>query len=271
MERNSKIRLAYSVFLGVFTVVVGILFLAGAAELYYSGVAELGAAQGMYSREAVGARLLELLAPIALWIVAIMLGVAVYAVFPVADKRNSSRDDVKIYARLRRRTQEEKDPAAFAKVKRMERVRLGVRVFSAAFCLLAAVMCIVYLANTANFTSLAELNSDVLHMVANVLPWVGAALAVLLGEAVFEVIFAKKMLPKVKPLVGAAPAPSKWETGAKKVSAAVENKYVLLGVRCALFVLAAVFIVLGALPANGGAHSVLIKAINICTECIGLG
>ena len=271
MERNAKIRIAYSVFLGAFTLVVGVLFLAGAAELYYSGVAELGEIHGMYSREAVGARLLELLAPVLLWIVAIVLGVAVYAVFPVSQKKRGTRDDVKIYARLSRRAQAEKGPEVFAKVKRMEKVRLGVRLVSAAFCLLAAVMCIVYLAGAANFTSLAELNSDVLHMVANVLPWVGAAFLVLVGEAVFEVIFAKKMLPQLKPLVGAAPARSKWETGIKKVSTVAENKYVLLGVRCALFVLAAVFIVLGALPANGGANSVLVKAINICTECIGLG
>ena len=271
MERNAKIRIAYSVFLGVFTVVVGILFLAQSADLYYSGVAELGELHGMYSREAVGARLLELLTPVVLWIVAIIVGVVVYAVFPAMERKKRSPDDVKIYARLSRRANAERDPEAFANVRRLEKIRLAVRLVSAAFCLLAAVMCIVYLANTANFTSLAELSSDVLRMVANVLPWVGAALLVLIGEAVFEVVFAKKMLPKVKPLVGSSPSPSKWETGAQKAAAAIENKYVLLGVRCALFVLAVVFLVLGALPANGGAHSVLIKAINICTECIGLG
>ncbi len=271
MERNAKYRLIYSVFLGVFTIVVGILFLAGAAELYYSGVAETGEIHGMYSREAVGARLLELLTPIVLWILAIIAGIFVYAVFPVAERKKRSADDVQIYARLRRRAQKDKDPEAFAKVIRIEKVRLAVRVFSAAFCLLSAVMCIVYLANTANFTSLAELNSDILRMVANVLPWVGAALLVLIGEAVFEAVFAKKMLPQVKPLVGREAVPSKWETGVKKVSAVAENKYVLLGVRCALFAVAVVFIVLGALPANGGAQSVLMKAINICTECIGLG
>ena len=84
MERNAKIRLAYSVFLGVFTVVVGVLFLAQAADLYYSGVSELGELHGMYSREAVGARLLELLTPVLLWIVAIVLGVVVYALFPAS-------------------------------------------------------------------------------------------------------------------------------------------------------------------------------------------
>ncbi len=269
MGRNAKIRLAYSVFLGVFTAVVGILFLAGAAELYYAGVAETGEIHGMYSREAVGARLLELLTPVVLWIVAIVLGVFVYALFPVAPERKPYRDGVKIYARLSRRAQADKDPEAFEKVRRMEKIRLGVRIVSAAFCLLSAVMCIVYLAGAANFTSLAEVNSDILKMVANVLPWVGAALLVLFGEAAFEGAFAKKVLPQVKLLAGAAPAPSKWETGVQKASAVAKNKYVLLGVRCALFALAVVFLVLGSL--NGGAKGVLVKAINICTECIGLG
>ncbi|MBQ7518910.1 MAG: hypothetical protein IJU12_01215 [Clostridia bacterium] len=39
--------------------------------------------------------------------------------------------------------------------------------------------------------------------------------------------------------------------------------------RLSLFVLALAFIVLGIL--NGGLHDVLVKAIQICTECIGLG
>ena len=41
------------------------------------------------------------------------------------------------------------------------------------------------------------------------------------------------------------------------------------GLRLALAVLALTFIILGVM--NGGARDVLVKAINICTECIGLG
>lgn len=40
-------------------------------------------------------------------------------------------------------------------------------------------------------------------------------------------------------------------------------------VRVALFAVAVLFVVLGV--TNGGMSDVLIKAINICTECIGLG
>jgi hypothetical protein len=36
-----------------------------------------------------------------------------------------------------------------------------------------------------------------------------------------------------------------------------------------LIVLAVAFILMGI--ANGGARDVLIKAVNICTECVGLG
>ena len=39
--------------------------------------------------------------------------------------------------------------------------------------------------------------------------------------------------------------------------------------RICLYLAAIVFIVLGVM--NGGLYDVLVKAINICTECIGLG
>ena len=42
-----------------------------------------------------------------------------------------------------------------------------------------------------------------------------------------------------------------------------------VALRAALYAAAALLLVLGAL--NGGLNDVLVKAINICTECIGLG
>ncbi|MCH5157377.1 MAG: hypothetical protein J1G02_05860 [Clostridiales bacterium] len=47
------------------------------------------------------------------------------------------------------------------------------------------------------------------------------------------------------------------------------NKVLLLITRIAVAVIAITFIIVGV--TNGGANDVLIKAINICTECIGLG
>lgn len=47
------------------------------------------------------------------------------------------------------------------------------------------------------------------------------------------------------------------------------NKILLLSARITVGVVAVVFIIVGI--TNGGAHDVFVKAINICTECIGLG
>ena len=60
----------------------------------------------------------------------------------------------------------------------------------------------------------------------------------------------------------------KGVSGNKAPEAAPKPSRVLY-VRIALYALAVVMIVLGI--NNGGMRDVLIKAINICTECIGLG
>ena len=57
-------------------------------------------------------------------------------------------------------------------------------------------------------------------------------------------------------------------SGNKQPETAAKSSRVLY-VRIALYAAAAVLIVLGI--GNGGMRDVLIKAINICTECIGLG
>ena len=52
-------------------------------------------------------------------------------------------------------------------------------------------------------------------------------------------------------------------------AAIIASPYALLAARLAVLAAAIVLIVLGVL--NGGMADVLGKAINICTECIGLG
>lgn len=260
MEKNAKIRLIYGIFLGLFTVVLGVLFLAQAADIYYSGLAA-GSESGMYSRAVVGKRLYLLLVPILLWAVSVAGGAAVYALFPVTPRRAVRKDDGKTFARLWKRADRTLLPP---ELRRYEKVRLFVRVFSLLFCAAAAVSCVVYLCNAANFTSLAALSDDVLHVVSFVMPWTGAALAVLMAETAYEYLSAKRRLPALKRFIAEQGVLPKEE---KKPSAA-EGR-LIFAIRIAVFVTAALFLVLGVL--NGGARDVLIKAINICTECIGLG
>lgn len=49
----------------------------------------------------------------------------------------------------------------------------------------------------------------------------------------------------------------------------LSSKITINVIRAVVLVVGVTFVVLGVL--NGGANDVMIKAINICTECIGLG
>lgn len=86
-------------------------------------------------------------------------------------------------------------------------------------------------------------------------PWLALCLAVVIAA-----VFAGKgeKIPR-SPQCGKLYRPEKKSPSAGKLFAA----------RLAILTLAAAFILLGVL--NGGARDVLVKAINICTECIGLG
>lgn len=54
-----------------------------------------------------------------------------------------------------------------------------------------------------------------------------------------------------------------------KAALVFEDKRVVLAIRISLAVIGVALVIWGSL--NGNAQAVFIKAINICTECIGLG
>lgn len=76
-----------------------------------------------------------------------------------------------------------------------------------------------------------------------------------------------RVLPYLKDIYKAEREEAKAAAG--HVESGTRNPGTLKRVRIALFVLAAVFVAAGIF--NGSMEDMLIKAINICTECVGLG
>jgi hypothetical protein len=95
------------------------------------------------------------------------------------------------------------------------------------------------------------------QMLVHTLPWIIVAFGAVIAASV---VCRRSMEREIALLKGVS--------GNKAPEAAAKPSRVLY-VRIALFALALVLIVLGI--NNGGMRDVLIKAINICTECIGLG
>ena len=109
-----------------------------------------------------------------------------------------------------------------------------------------------------------DLEAMFASLAVHTLPWAAAGLLILLIGVLLEE-------KSIRREIGAVRTQLKAEKSSRQAAAAAGKKpgRGTAAVRIALLLAAAVFIVLGAL--NGSLNDVLMKAINICTECIGLG
>lgn len=278
-EKTCKtVRLCYGVALSLMTAVTGALFIWQTLDIYLSGGSR------PFTREIVLERLNRIAPAFWIWVVMVAVGFIIWEVFAVSCKRAPLKDDCYALRRLKKRVPEkvgESGLASLKAVKRGELINLIVKLCAAALCLAGVAYGIAYLATASNFPK-TDVNGEMLNMAAHLAPCVFAALLILCGVTLYLSISAKKQLPHVKQLIASAKSDEKngveaiYVTGNTAVAdlygrwkALSNHKYFILGVRIAIAVFAVTFIILGIV--NGNMRAILIKAINICTECIGLG
>lgn len=283
-EKTCKtVRLCYGIALSLMTVITGALFIWQTLDIYLSG------GNRPFTAEIVSERLTRISPAFWIWIAMIIIGFVLWEVFTVPAKRAPLKDDCYALRRIKKRVPEkvgESGLASLTVVKRWEVISLVVKISAAALCLAGTAYAIAYLATSANFPK-TDVNGEMLNMAKHLAPCAFAALLILCGVTLYLSISAKKQLPHVKQLIASAKSDEKngveavyvTSGGNTAVMAAAgvyakwqklsNHKYFILGVRIFLAVLAVTFIILGIV--NGNMRAILIKAINICTECIGLG
>lgn len=278
-EKTCKtVRLCYGIALSLMTAVTGALFIWQTLDIYLSGGSR------PFTREIVLERLNRIAPAFWIWVVMVAVGFIIWEVFAVSYKRAPLKDDCYALRRLKKRVPPkvgESGLASLKAVKRGELINLIVKLCAAALCLAGVAYGIAYLATASNFPK-TDVNGEMLNMAAHLAPCVFAALLILCGVTLYLSISAKKQLPHVKQIIASAKADEKngveavYVTGNTAVAdlygrwkALSNHKYFILGVRIAIAVFAVTFIILGIV--NGNMRAILIKAINICTECIGLG
>lgn len=281
-EKTCKtVRLCYGIALSLMTAVTGALFIWQTLDIYLSGGSR------PFTREIVLERLNRIAPAFWIWVVMVAVGFIIWEVFAVSCKRAPLKDDCYALRRLKKRVPQkvgESGLASLKAVKRGELINLIVKLCAAALCLAGVAYGIAYLATSANFPK-TDVDGEMLNMAAHLAPCVFAALLILCGVTLYLSISAKKQLPHVKQLIASAKSDEKNGVEAVYVTATdyefekedlrsalnpvLNHKYFILGVRIAIAVFAVTFIILGIV--NGNMRAILIKAINICTECIGLG
>lgn len=265
MKRNKNIRLIYGTLLGVMTVILGALFIWQTLDIYFTGTSSNYEGTYIYSREDVIRRLTEISPAFWIWIVMIIVGFVLWEVFPVKEKRAKQDVRYSLY-RLKKRIPADIDEGnlSLKYLKREEKILKILWLFVGLVCLAGTVYAIVYLSIKSNFSKV-DVTHEMLNLVKNVMPWVLAAFVAACAVAVYEGKSAKRQLAYAKDLAGK----QKVEAVHGKLYTVLHHKYFLLGVRIAVGCLGVALVIAGIF--NDSVHDVLVKAINICTECIGLG
>lgn len=269
MEKNRSIlRNAYGIFLSVFTVAVGILFIVQSQRIYRS--AEISP----YTYEKAAKALSQIAVPVVLWLISIVGGGIIFGLFPApAQKTKATVDPEKLLSRLKNRLTPE---AKYLLPQKNTTVKKIVWSVCITFCLVSAVMVGLCVWNKDNYTPIGNNfnpTRDMLAMLPKILPWVIISFLLAIGATVYSEQSAKMEINEVKKLlsvpVNRAKTPACEEKQFFALPNFVRTKEFSYAVRGCLFVVGTVFIVWGCF--NGGVLDVLQKAINICTECIGLG
>ncbi len=262
-EQLKRIHLIYGILVSAVIIIAGICFIVSCVGIYNSG-------DEPYSREIVAAAFSRIAVPVYLCLALVIGGFILNLAFP-SDKeklRAVSSDSLSL-ARLYRRTALDRcDEALRRSIAKENRSRKLHLLISAALLVIGCVLFLTYALNFEHFHP-TEMNASMISAMKLLIP----CLAIPFGYIVFTAYFNRNSIRRELDLVRQANA-----GGAKKETAhddcdaqqtTVKREKFVFAVRCAILMIGLGLAILGIV--TGGMADVLAKAINICTECIGLG
>lgn len=257
-NKTEKLRRVLGVFLGVWTAFVGVLFVVQVWRIFLSG--------GGFTAQSVSVKFLEILAPFIIWLTAVIFSGVLALAFPDFEKTVAYIDSRNTLKKLKARLpQNGEGRYAF-------NARFVAWCIFTLIALVCAIVAGVYLTNPA-YEPLASAGFFAEHeeaeRIVRALPWIFATFGVAIAVSFFERYSLLKEIALVKSRI-AENAKKGVVVKTKSIQKTTQNKErITLFIRVAIGVVAVVFIVCGIV--NGGMADVLGKAINICTQCIGLG
>lgn len=258
-ERAKTIRRIYGILLSLSLVVAAVCLMVACVGVYRNGAAPL------YSREEVAAAFAPIAVPVYLSLALTVGGAVLHLLLPAEGERlRAPYRPARVLHSLRQRavlTEEQQSVA-----KRAQKTRRLHSWITAALTVVGAAVFLVYALNGAHFPSpdriKEELNAAMLQAMWVLLP----CAAVPFAYGVFTGCYCRRSMEREIALLkkGAYLSAEPTET-----QAAAKGGFPVTAVRLALLAVGLFLLIYGF--ATGGIADVLTKAVNICTECIGLG
>jgi len=251
------IRIIYGITLSVLLVVTGVLLMISCINIYRIG-------DRPFTVDNISAAFKKIAIPVYITLGAVAVGAILTLVLPAEKVKLKAIKDEKITLdRLRGRLNgSECDSTVITRINKEKNLRLILKISAAILCVAIAVSCAVYAFNINNFG--ADYNASVISACILILPCTFVAMGLCIALIYVEKYSVKRELALIRSALASQKGSVTPEKAPKK-----SFKGVVAGVRIALAVAAIALIVAGIV--NGGMADVLSKAINICTECIGLG
>lgn len=265
-------KLVYGICLTVLTALVGVLFIVQAWTIFRS------AEQDPYTVEIIGEKFREIAAPVFIWVAAVIGGGVIGLIFPEEKERPRAYIRTQLtLTRLQRRVAG--GGRDIPEVRREELTRNVLRGVCLLLCAVATVACLAIFLDgefVSGFGSEFFAAHDEAGRLLSMLPWaLGALTAATIVSYLLE-NSRKKEVKTLKEAVAKKPQTEELREARKTPFARLNERLsflrspkLLLGIRISLYAVGVAFVIVGI--ANGGMADLLTKAINICTQCIGLG
>ena len=251
-----RLQFIFKILLSAALILAGLCLIGACLSIYHSG-------DHAFSREAVAAAFGPISIPVYLCLGMILLGLlGTWLLPPPETKPVPVRQTALILSRLQNRTDLARCPEALrGNILSQRRDRKTARIAGIVLLGLCCGIFLSYGMNPANFHQ-SQINSSMIRAMACFVP----CFLIPFGYGIFCSCFTRASMEKEIALLKTAPPESKI-TFATPASRDSSKSFIVL--RNCLLVIGIGILVYGFF--TGGTADVLTKAVNICTECVGLG
>ena len=258
-EKLRKVHLIYGIVLSAIIIITGICFIVSCVDIYRSG-------NRPFTYESINEHFMAIVVPVILCIVGIIGGM-VLSFFPLKKPKIKGIIDTGVTLnRMSAKIDLSKcDEEARTKIAKERQLRFFSNILCIDAIVVSLIIALIYMLNKNNFPA-NDINAEMINAMLFVIPCAIVSLAVIYANILICNASKVKELEVVKASFKTA---KKDEISSQQPAASDQHEKTLFGARLSLLVIAVLFIVVGIF--NGGMADVLQKAINICTECIGLG
>lgn len=256
MKKSNKLDKVFLLVTSFQTFILGIVFIIQILRIYYGN-------DKTFTREICGQYILEILPVIILWIL-IIIGAFIYFNITNFKYKNISKiSNVTKLSNLERICPDIDDIEVLNKLKSINKKNKIAGIIVIVITVISSVMGLGYLLNIKHFDPTGDLSNQAIEMSLHLMPWVIISFSAFIGYSFYKEFNAKLSCDILREVIMISGKVKKEEVESKK------RNLIINIAKIGILIVAVVFIVIGI--SNGGAEDTLQKAINICTECIGLG